>query len=659
MGNQNTKNKNKYQVNNDIHDNSSEKKGLKSHNFDQTECKQIRNDSNFNKQYDKTIAIIIPLDEGYWEKRYSTKDSISLIEVDFRKENCISEKTKVSFIYKNKILKMDKNIIINSLIDDENTKEIIIYHQINDNETIIESSSNYFGKPFFSPFQIVIFSKKHKNFKTKKFDESIINAKSLNKCNATSAYCNGDNHLYISGGVDSENIKIGIFWKINLENCEVEDVNYEMPESKNHSMIQIEDKVYIVGGQDEKTYFYNTKDNKISFFANLNFTRVEPSLIKYQNYLYCFDSMKDQYYKFSIERINLKVNEEKWVLLLPNISPSLNPEDVFSQKFFGVTIEKQGGSILFLGGNLDNYNSNQKDIKNLKYNINDNIIEKSDVPYKEFSLKEKTFKSFNHKVDFILPDFDQMHQKIVFYLKERKQVEIVNYRHKTKYGNDDFNKGYNSTNLFNVDFNMPGITSQNQREKEPGKNMAKSYFPSSNRKDDLGKISIRVMQPDEKVNINDQLSSARTNKNVLVDTENKSKDKNSDTLIKIESQKIDSKAEYKDVDTILDIKAPENDEKGIIVDSGRIKKEENKENEKEEEKEEKKEKEDDKNKIKKNKSFIYELLISTFNKFHSCRDDPCNNLNKKTINNLSKSIEIPNNFPTRKEIKKLSHQFYT
>ena len=572
-----------------------------------------KDQGNFETNGLKIVQVIIPIDEGYWEKEYNANESLFLIENDFRKENSIQKSTKVSFIYKNKVLKMDKNTKLYTLVENENTKEILIYHQIN-NEIINDFSSNYFGKPFYAPFQIVIFNRNQKNFYTKEFNETLINEKSLDKCNSTSAYCNGSNHLYISGGVDDQNKKIGIFWKINLENCEIEDVNNEMPEIKNHSMIQVENKVYIIGGQSEKTYFYDTKNNQISEFSVLNFARVEPSLIKFQNYLYCIDSMKDQYYKFSIERINLNKNEKKWELITPIVSKNLNPEDVFSQKFFGVTVEKQEGSILFLGGSLDNPNNN--DVKNLKYNIKENIIEYSDIPYKEFALKEKTFKPFNHKVDFVLPDFDLLHNKIVFYLKEKKQIQIVNYRHKTKNENE---KPITNLTLFKVDFGMPGASSQNQ-------------YVTQDRKDDL---NVPVTKPDEKINIDG--TSSKANKNILVDTDLKSKDKNSEILVKIDTQKNTKEAEDdKNKDTILEIKTPENDRKrSIIFDSEKI----------------------GKNKEKSNR-VEFECLISSFNKFHSSCGDPNSRLSKTMINDVRKNIEIPDYLPLRKEIKKINHQFY-
>ena len=57
-------------------------------------------------------------------------------------------------------------------------------------------------------------------------------------------------------------------------------------------MIYTEKKVYIVGGSDDKTLFYDTKEKTLQSFGQLNKKRFEPSLIRNYNYLYCFDASK-------------------------------------------------------------------------------------------------------------------------------------------------------------------------------------------------------------------------------------------------------------------------------------------------------------------------------------------------------------------------------
>ena len=64
-----------------------------------------------------------------------------------------------------------------------------------DNTTIV-------GHPFDNPFRIYTFEKDKQYFKTIKYNKTDINSSEIYKYNPTSSYCNGNNHLYISGGED-------------------------------------------------------------------------------------------------------------------------------------------------------------------------------------------------------------------------------------------------------------------------------------------------------------------------------------------------------------------------------------------------------------------------------------------------------------------------
>ena len=56
---------------------------------------------------------------------------------------------------------------------------------------------------------------------------------------------------------------------------------------KNHNMIYIGKKVYIVGGNDESTMYYDLNNKNIVEWVKLKKKKFEPSLIKY-NILYRF-----------------------------------------------------------------------------------------------------------------------------------------------------------------------------------------------------------------------------------------------------------------------------------------------------------------------------------------------------------------------------------
>ena len=70
---------------------------------------------------------------------------------------------------------------------------------------------------------------------------------------------------------------------------------------------------------------------------------------------------------------------------------------------------------------------NSSDIKNYKYNPDLNNIEITDIPFKDFNYKEKTFLFYNKNVDYLLPDFNRQHPEVTFFVKNKSRFEKVNY----------------------------------------------------------------------------------------------------------------------------------------------------------------------------------------------------------------------------------------
>ena len=183
------------------------------------------------------------------------------------------------------------------------------------------------GKPFNNPFEIFIFNIKEKIIKFNLFDKSIIeNSEIINYNNSSSSYCNGNNYLYISGGENRNLEIINKLWKIDLKNNIINEP-IQIPPKKNHSMIFIPDNyIFIVGGNDKKTFYLDEQNLQISEWGDLNEERLEPALIRISNILYCFDKISSD--TFSIEQTNLKDEKYEWKLIKPIIGPSLK-----NQKF--------------------------------------------------------------------------------------------------------------------------------------------------------------------------------------------------------------------------------------------------------------------------------------------------------------------------------------
>ena len=279
------------------------------------------------------------------------------------------------------------------------------------------------GKPFDNPFEILCFYKSQRKFQILCYNNEIIKSTSIYKYNRTSSYCNGYNHLYISGGEGSmEN-----FWDIDLIKNKI---NYPLliPNKKFHSMVFIPERfIFIVGGNDKKTFYYDIIKKLIKPWGDINIEKIGPALQVVNNKLYCFDNIninKYQYYEYSIEVTDLLSNNKNWVIIKPKIFNVSNSLNLLNQQSFGVT-KSQYGNILFLGGYLcDSWNNQHF---NYMYNINTNTVELCQVKYIKFNLKEKTFYPFNKKYDFILTDFSRTSPQIAFYNKLQKKLELVDF----------------------------------------------------------------------------------------------------------------------------------------------------------------------------------------------------------------------------------------
>ena len=292
-----------------------------------------------------------------------------------------------------------------------------------------ENIPDIIGKPFSSPFEILLYTKREKMFKNLKLTQDDINNFELNLFSGTSAYCNGNNYLFISGG-DSKNQTNEKFWKIDLIQKKI--TQYKIPPKKNHGMIYIPgDYVMIVGGNDQTTFFYDMNQDKFCKWGELKRTRIEPALILVKNILYCFDNVSTKNFnEFTLEKTDLISQTKEWTLV-PQVIFKEIPNQKVCQKFFGVT-KTSDDAILFLGGNMDDDNENGQNIFNYKYNISLNTVEKSGVKFKDYSMKEKTFLTFKNGVDYILPDFNRHHPEVLFFQKSKNRFEVVKYQPKTE-----------------------------------------------------------------------------------------------------------------------------------------------------------------------------------------------------------------------------------
>ena len=414
------------------------------------------NTMDIEKKSNNKALIKIPLETGgFWQKEYLQDDLIETVVQDYKIENNIDlpQEYFLEWYFKNKSIKMTDKIknLLNQEIPTICINQVIIKSPLQiSNEEIV---SDIIGKPFNNPFEIFLFTKEDKSLKIQTYDPIMINNFSLNNFSPSSAYCNGNNHLFISGGENKNGEIIDDFWEIDLKTQIISDP-VKIPPKKNHSMIFVPNYyVFIIGGNDTKTFYFNLENREVGEWGDLNKIRNEPALQKINNYLYCFDCINNGNNDiFSLERTDLYSNEPEWILLTPKLNFPINDEQKLSQKFFGVSKDEED-NIVFLGGNMDNYNNNE--IFNYKYNINLNTIELSQVPYRQYNFKEKTFLTYKRNIEYILPDFNKQHPEVVFFLKKNNRMEAIDYEPKL---NSQLNPLKPPIKDFKYDFNMPSVT---------------------------------------------------------------------------------------------------------------------------------------------------------------------------------------------------------
>ena len=406
------------------------------------------------------VLIKIPLKNGcFWEKNYFQNEKIQKVIDDFKEANNeeIPEEYLSDWKHKNKSLKMTdelRTLLVNEI------PTLYLSHEEHNRPPIVineEKIPDIIGKPFSEPFEVFIFHKSDKILKIQKYENDLIERNELNNFGSSSSYCNGNNNLFISGGEKKSLEMIDKFWKIDLEKKEIETI--PMAPKQNHSMIYIPGGyVFIVGGNDKKTFYFDEQNNQIWAFSELNKLRTEPALILVSDFLYCFDNInsKENNDKFTFEKIDLSKENPNWEIITPNLDSSILNQKM-NQKFFGV-VKGEDNDILFLGGNMDG-NEDQK-MYNYKYNIGQNLIEPSEVPFTEYNFKEKTFLPYKVNVDYILPDFNRHHPEVIFYQKNKKKLNIIRYEpsHEIKLRN-----ARKPLHDYKFNFNMPSISILNNK----------------------------------------------------------------------------------------------------------------------------------------------------------------------------------------------------
>ena len=140
--------------------------------------------------------------------------------------NIIENENNINQIEENNILFSAQE---NNINEDEKIKSLI---QIDQDPYI----PNYLGKLCFAPISLFVYDLQKKVFHIQNY--KIEENNNLEKLNSSSSYCNGDNKLFVSGGISNEGEIIDNLWIFDLINYDIELISNLAPKN-NHSLIYI------------------------------------------------------------------------------------------------------------------------------------------------------------------------------------------------------------------------------------------------------------------------------------------------------------------------------------------------------------------------------------------------------------------------------------
>ena len=433
------------------------------------------------------VKISIPVNGGKkWEKSFPKGTVIKDIVDDYKKDNQAEFYGNNDIVWKLNQNPMNLDAKLESVIPKDNSNvDLNIEYDIIGLPNLANEKVDIdrVGKPFASPFEVFIFSKKEKVFQTVGFNQDIIEENELEYYSDFSAYCNGNETLFISGGKNVRDVTLGHFWTINLNTKEVEKHPTGMNPKRQHSMIFVPNNyVFIVGGNTEETFYYDTNSKNFVNWAPLNVKRSEPALAIINNtYLYAFDTIKIKENASDVvfERTNLR-KEPMWEIVKPELTQGVQMSN-FKQKFFGVC-PLENDNLIFLGGNMD---KSEGDANTepfcYTYNTNNNMLSQSQLPFKPFDFNEKTFYPLTENSAFIIPYFNRTNPKLVIFNKKKDRVNDIQFEPKMStpdqidYLEQDDNMKHNlklSQSVFpkmnsrKYNFNMPKFTFE-EKKKEP------------------------------------------------------------------------------------------------------------------------------------------------------------------------------------------------
>ena len=351
------------------------------------------------------------------EGKFNSNSTFGQILDYFKKNNKnIFFKLKPKYIFNGEIVKnnqlisklihIDKNcslkfaeiwIEINNESNDKTGEQDIIQKKI------LKPKKNPFGILVITPSKDSISLEKYPEYTTKKFN--------LYDFNYTSAYCDSPNFLFISGGEQKSKI-LDNFWIIEHELYNIENKKMPYPK-KNHSMIYIEEGlVYIVGGNNNITFFYDLEKDEFIKCGNLIQVCLEPTLLRINDFIYCLSSLKDKNF---FERIKISRMSGNWEKVNVFISPENKMK--FTNNFFGA-LNMGDGNLIICGGNDISENS-------FIFNCFSHTLIKTDEKDENIELGDKRLYPIDNNYYIGISRYFEENKEIIILNKETKKLKKI------------------------------------------------------------------------------------------------------------------------------------------------------------------------------------------------------------------------------------------
>ena len=277
-------------------------------------------------------------------------------------------------------------------------------------------------QPSRDKFGLYVFFPEKGTISLEEYPKNIENEFELNKFNINSAYCNSPNSLFISGGKFNER-KINNFWIINNEFYSIQKLNMIFPKS-NHSMLYIninkKEIIFLAGGDDLKTFYYDIKNNIFVEWGDMNDFHFRPGLINIGDYLFCIHLLKDENNKIYFEKTNLNNKNHIWEKIYPNFESEDLINNIINNEFSVSHCER--GNIMLIGGNLNNSNSYLYNLNKNLFSINNNC-KNVIIP-----LIDRTFYKINESHNIALPYNLSNYVEIAIFNKKKYTLRKIHLK---------------------------------------------------------------------------------------------------------------------------------------------------------------------------------------------------------------------------------------